>query len=83
MLENRDGLLVITLNRAQKANALSIEMTRGLAEALQRARGDSAVRGVLITGAGERVFSAGVDMRQASTRWWIHDRGAGGCDRGV
>ncbi len=67
MLENRDGLLVITLNRAQKANALSIEMTRGLAEALQRARGDSAVRGVLITGAGERVFSAGVDMRQAST----------------
>lgn len=67
MLENRDGLLVITLNRAQKANALSIEMTRGLAEALQRARGDSAVRGVLITGAGERVFSSGVDMRQAST----------------
>jgi enoyl-CoA hydratase/carnithine racemase len=66
-LENRDGLLAITLNRAQKANALSIEMTRGLAEVLRAARGDNAVRGVLITGAGERVFSGGVDMRQAST----------------
>ena len=65
--ENRDGLMVITLNRAQKANALTLEMTRGLAEALRSARTDAAVRGVLITGAGERVFSGGVDVRQVST----------------
>ncbi|MEQ1775847.1 MAG: enoyl-CoA hydratase/isomerase family protein, partial [Burkholderiales bacterium] len=62
----RDGLLAITLNRPQKANALSIEMTRGLAATLRNARGDEAVRGVLITGAGERVFSGGVDVRQIS-----------------
>ena len=67
LTENRDGLLFITLNRPQKANALSIEMTRGLADALHNARSDAAVRGVLITGAGERVFSGGVDVRQAST----------------
>ena len=67
LAENRDGLLFITLNRPQKANALSIEMTRGLADALHNARSDAAVRGVLITGAGERVFSGGVDVRQAST----------------
>ncbi len=67
LLENRDGLLAVTLNRAQKANALTIEMTRGLADALHLARDDAAVRGVLITGAGERVFSGGVDVRQAST----------------
>ncbi len=64
--ENQDGLLVITLNRPQKANALTLEMMRGLAEALRNARADSAVRGVLITGAGERVFSGGVDVRQVS-----------------
>ncbi len=67
LIENRDGLLCITLNRAQKANAMTIEMTRGLGEALRNARADSAVRGVLITGAGERVFSGGVDVRQTST----------------
>ena len=66
-IENRDGLLVITLNRPQKANALTIEMTRGLAQALRIARSDAAVRGVLITGAGERVFSGGVDVRQTYT----------------
>ena len=66
-MENRDGLLLITLNRPQKANALTLEMMRGLAEALCNARADGTVRGVLITGAGERVFSGGVDVRQAST----------------
>lgn len=67
LVENRDGLLCITLNRAQKANAMTIEMTRGLGEALRNARGDAAVRGVLMTGAGERVFSGGVDVRQTSS----------------
>lgn len=67
LIENRDGLLFITLNRAQKANAMTIEMTRGLAQALRKARSDSTVRGVLITGAGERAFSGGVDVRQPST----------------
>jgi enoyl-CoA hydratase/carnithine racemase len=67
LTENRDGLLVITLNRPQKANALTLEMTRGLVKILHSARGDAAVRGVLLTGAGERVFSGGVDVRQVST----------------
>jgi enoyl-CoA hydratase/carnithine racemase len=66
-LDNRDGLLVITLNRPQKANALTLEMMQALANALRNARTDSTVRGVLITGAGERVFSGGVDVRQAPT----------------
>ncbi len=66
LLENRDGLFVITLNRPQKANALTLEMMQALAAALRHARGDAAVRGVLISGAGERVFCAGVDVRQVS-----------------
>jgi len=67
LVENRDGLLIITLNRPQKANALTLAMTRGLAQTLRKARGDSSVRGVLMSGAGERVFSGGVDVRQTST----------------
>jgi len=65
--ENRGGLLVITLARAHKANALTLEMNRGLTQLLHEARADSAVRGVLIAGAGERVFCAGVDVRETST----------------
>jgi enoyl-CoA hydratase/carnithine racemase len=64
--ENRGGLLVITLARPQKANALSLEMNHGLAQLLRDAQNDTAVRGALITGAGERVFCAGVDVREAS-----------------
>ncbi len=66
-LDKSDGLLFITLNRPQKANALTVEMLQGLAEALRQAGADDSVRGVLMTGAGERVFSGGVDVRQAST----------------
>jgi enoyl-CoA hydratase/carnithine racemase len=65
--ENRGGLLIVTLARAQKANALTLAMNRGLTQLLHEARADSAVRGVLVTGAGERVFCAGVDVRETST----------------
>ena len=66
-IANRDGLLTITLNRPQKANALTLEMNEALAAALQDARNNDTVSGVLITGAGERVFSGGVDVRATST----------------
>lgn len=66
LIEKRDGLLFITLNRPQKANALTLEMVQGLGQTLREARDDPAVRGVLMTGVGERVFSGGVDVRQTS-----------------
>lgn len=67
LLNQRDGLLFITLNRPQKANALTLDMMRALTQTLREARSDASVRGVLITGAGDRVFSGGVDVRQAPT----------------
>lgn len=65
-VETRDGLLCVTLNRPQKANALTIEMLQALTRALGDARADASIRGVLLTGAGGRVFSGGVDVRQTS-----------------
>lgn len=62
--ENRGGLLVITLARAQKANALTLAMSRGLVQLLRDAQCDAAVRGVLMVGGGERAFCAGVDVRE-------------------
>lgn len=56
------GLLTITLNRADRRNALNPEMTRGLLEATQRAAEDHEVRAVLFKGAGG-TFCVGGDVK--------------------
>ncbi len=53
----------ITLNRADKRNALSGALIAGLTEAFERAKNDPAVRGVLLTAAGP-VFCAGMDLAE-------------------
>lgn len=63
-IERRDATLWITLNRADKANALAVGMTEGAASALRDAANDDAVRAIVITGAGDRAFCAGVDVRE-------------------
>ncbi|MCW5705421.1 MAG: enoyl-CoA hydratase/isomerase family protein, partial [Bradyrhizobium sp.] len=51
VLQNLDrGLLTITMNRPERRNALSPEMTQGLVEAARRAAEDHEVRAVLIKG---------------------------------
>ncbi len=60
-----DGLLLLTLNRPQAANALSTRMGRDLLdfwEALNAA--PSSQRCVILTGAGERAFCAGADLKE-------------------
>lgn len=56
-----DGIGTITLNRPEKLNALSNELSRALAEAVLRVAGDTKIRGVVITGTG-RAFCAGGDI---------------------
>lgn len=58
-LEN--GVLSLTLNRPEKLNAFNDEMHLALRAGFERAKTDSAVRAVLLTGAG-RAFSAGQDL---------------------
>ncbi|MDN7928155.1 3-hydroxyacyl-CoA dehydrogenase NAD-binding domain-containing protein [Burkholderia vietnamiensis] len=60
--ERRDALLVVTIDHPP-VNALSAEVRRGLADALDVAQADHAVRAVLIVGAG-RNFIAGADIRE-------------------
>ena len=57
------GVLSITLNRPDKLNAFNPEMHQRLKAALARARDESAVRAVLLTGAG-RGFCAGQDLAE-------------------
>jgi hypothetical protein len=63
LIEERDGLGLIILNRPKALNALSLEMIRQIAAALQRWENDATIKSVLFTGAGDRAFCAGGDLK--------------------
>jgi len=54
----------IVLNQPDKHNAISLDMWRGLAQAVDDFQADAQVRMVLIEGAGDKAFSAGADISQ-------------------
>ncbi len=58
-----DGVAMLTLDRPDKKNALSIALRDELSDALDALGGDEAVKTVVVTGAGD-VFSAGFDLRE-------------------
>lgn len=66
LTELRDHVLVVTLNRPEARNAVNAELTRGLGEALERAEGDPDIRVVVLTGAGDKTFCAGADLKAIS-----------------
>ncbi|MEF2976765.1 enoyl-CoA hydratase/isomerase family protein [Subtercola sp. YIM 133946] len=73
-----DGhVATITLNRPQKLNAVTQQMSDALVEAAEWANDSDQVRVVVLTGAGERSFSAGSDIRQLekyTTPWEFRNR---------
>ena len=62
-----DGVAVLTLNRPEALNALSMDIRNGLLSAMERYAEDSAVRCIVITGAG-RAFSSGGDVKGMGQR---------------
>ncbi|PYZ94086.1 enoyl-CoA hydratase [Salipaludibacillus keqinensis] len=54
----------LTLNRPEAANAFSLEMLRELMNHLQEWKNERDIRVLLLTGAGEKVFSAGADLKE-------------------
>jgi enoyl-CoA hydratase/carnithine racemase len=63
-LEREERFAVITLNRPP-ANAISAELVRELGAAFASVENDDAVRVVIVTGAGDRIFCAGADLGSA------------------
>jgi enoyl-CoA hydratase len=64
ILSREESFAVITLNRPP-ANAISVDLMREMNAALSDVENDPAVRSVIITGAGERIFCAGADLGNA------------------
>lgn len=62
-----DGVLVITLNRPERMNALGGDLVNELIDAFQRAKLDDDVRAVVLTGAG-RGFCAGADLSRGTPK---------------
>jgi enoyl-CoA hydratase/carnithine racemase len=62
--QTRDGVATITLNRVGAANALSMELVGALGHAFSRVRADESARAVILTGAGEKAFCAGADLKE-------------------
>ncbi|MFI4917936.1 MAG: enoyl-CoA hydratase-related protein [Legionellales bacterium] len=66
ILEKKDSIAYVTLNRPQVLNALNRDLLAELDNALQDIRDDSAIQGVIITGSGDKAFAAGADIKEMS-----------------
>jgi len=64
LVERRAGVLWLTLNRADKANAMTVAMVERVKSEMVAAGNDADVKAIVLTAAGERVFCAGVDVRE-------------------
>lgn len=62
-----DGILILTINRPEKRNALNGVTSAKMEEIINRAEKDSAVRVIIVTGAGEKSFCAGEDLSELSS----------------
>jgi enoyl-CoA hydratase/carnithine racemase len=63
-----ERVLVLTMSRSERLNALSRDLAAQLLDQLERAAADPGVGAVVLTGAGERAFGAGLDIREAATQ---------------
>ena len=59
-----DGLALITIRRPEKLNALNQALIFELGEAFRMAREDTSIKGLILTGAGEKAFVAGADIAE-------------------
>jgi enoyl-CoA hydratase/carnithine racemase len=66
LFEINDGIALITLNRPDRLNVLNYALIDHLMAVLDTIEIDTAVRAVILTGAGERAFSAGADIHEFS-----------------
>ena len=62
--EQVDRVAIITLNRPEVLNALNVDLTRELDRAVTDIEGDDDLGAIIITGTGERAFSAGADIHE-------------------
>src|SRR5436309_15864066 len=69
ILVERDAPIgIVTLNRPKELNALNFHLVNELADALEEFDRDEAIRCIVLTGAGEKAFAAGADIKEMSDK---------------
>ncbi len=68
LAERRGNVMVITINRPEARNAVNGAVSIGVGDALEEAQHDPDVRAVVITGAGDKSFCAGADLKAIARR---------------
>ncbi len=63
-----EGIAIITINRPEQRNALSLEVRQGLFAAWDRFENDADARIAILTGSGEKAFCAGGDLKEMVER---------------
>lgn len=66
LAEKRGHVLLVTLNRPEVRNAVNLAVTTGVGEALDYAEDNAGIWCVIVTGAGDRAFCAGADLKAAA-----------------
>lgn len=64
LLDVSEGIATVTLNRPQAMNAINRAMRRRLYEVMRAVDADNRLRAVILTGAGTRAFTAGLDLKE-------------------
>ncbi|HEX9739721.1 MAG TPA: enoyl-CoA hydratase-related protein [Ignavibacteriaceae bacterium] len=64
LIEHSGQTLIITINRPEKLNALNVLTLQELRDSIQSAYEDESIKGVIITGSGEKAFVAGADISE-------------------
>ncbi len=64
LLDKADGIAIITLNRPEAMNALSHDLRAEFFDICEEVRRDGDIRAAIVTGAGERAFTAGLDLKE-------------------
>lgn len=66
LVERRGSISIITINRPEARNAVNAAVSTMVGDALAQAQRDTEIRAVVITGAGDRAFCAGADLKAIS-----------------
>ena len=64
LIDKSDGVAVVTMNRPEAMNAMSVGLRAALFDAFVELNADPDVRVAILTGAGERAFTAGLDLKE-------------------
>ena len=63
LTERNGNVLIVTINRPESRNAVNLAVTIALGDVIEEAEHDTDIRAVIITGAGDKSFCAGADLK--------------------